>query len=255
MNANTAAQQPLLNGLVKILLAQVIFCLYLTSLTAWADQAVYRFDNVTAGLELGDANVLTLLQDRTGYIWAGTTGGLYRYNAYEWKVFKHQADNPHSLAHNQVQSLFEDRRGQLWVGTREGVLHRYNPKTESFTRYAVGNRHQETLVSTSTVSTITEDHDNTLWLGTIGGGISRFDPVSEQFVARYRHDPLSANSLSDDRIYALVVDEAGQLWVGHPVWRIEPAGQHEWDFQAICSCAGQCRQFVSQLRVQAVPRP
>ncbi|UXI69966.1 ATP-binding protein [Tahibacter amnicola] len=70
---------------------------------------------------LANVSVLQLLQDRHGFIWAGTEDGLYRYDGYRFDGFGLK-DGLHSTT---IESLHEDSRGQLWVGTRSG-LSRWN---------------------------------------------------------------------------------------------------------------------------------
>jgi ligand-binding sensor domain-containing protein len=62
-----------------------------------------------------------ILQDRHGFLWLGTQDGLNRYDGYHFRVFKHDAREPGSLANNTVWALFEDSDGVLWVGRTEAV--------------------------------------------------------------------------------------------------------------------------------------
>ncbi|MFZ3287048.1 MAG: two-component regulator propeller domain-containing protein, partial [Telluria sp.] len=62
------------------------------------------------------------------------------------------------------------------------------------------------------VSAIAPDGRGALWLAT-ADGLKHFDPATGAFVT-LRHDPAQPDSLSDDRVNALVSDEGGTLWVG-----------------------------------------
>jgi PAS domain S-box-containing protein len=64
--------------------------------------------------------VRTLLVDRRGSVWVGTTGdGLGRYGNRQLSMMR----RPDGLVNDYVTALFEDREGSLWVGTREGLSH------------------------------------------------------------------------------------------------------------------------------------
>jgi diguanylate cyclase (GGDEF)-like protein len=80
---------------------------------------VGRITSRSYGAELGLANVgvLRLLQDRTGFIWAGTEDGLYRYDGYRFDGFGLKE----GLQSTSIDALFEDPAGVLWVGTHAGL--------------------------------------------------------------------------------------------------------------------------------------
>ena len=84
---------------------------------------------------LSQSAVQTIIQDQDGYIWLGTEDGLNRFDSYEFKIYKNDIRNEHSLHENSVISLLEDPARGIWVGTVAG-LSLFNPKTESFTNYS-----------------------------------------------------------------------------------------------------------------------
>lgn len=45
------------------------------------------FDRITMDSGLSSSSVTSILKDRTGYVWVGTTEGLNRYDGYTFKVF------------------------------------------------------------------------------------------------------------------------------------------------------------------------
>lgn len=78
-----------------------------------------RFTYRSYGSEHGLANVgvLRLLQDRDGFLWAGTEDGLYRYDGYRFDAFGLKE----GLLSTSIDALFEDQSGVLWVGTHGGL--------------------------------------------------------------------------------------------------------------------------------------
>ena len=93
-----------------------------------------RFETFTVsdGLISNEANVF--LQDRQGFLWIGTFGGLSRFDGATFANFVHAPTDSTSLAHNKVNSLYEDRTGFVWVVTNGG-LDRFDSETETFTYY------------------------------------------------------------------------------------------------------------------------
>jgi ligand-binding sensor domain-containing protein/signal transduction histidine kinase len=170
-----------------------------------------RFERITVEDGLSQNAVLSILQDRRGFIWFGTEDGLNKYDGYEFEILKHDPDDPTTIADNLTSKIYEDKSGILWIGTRVG-LDRYDPSTGSFSHYQNDPTHSNTLSGTWVVS-IVEDHEGTLWVGTDDGGVSLLDRETGMFT-RYTHDPDDPMSLSDNSVRVIYEDRSGHLWVG-----------------------------------------
>ncbi|MBL7046636.1 MAG: PAS domain S-box protein [Candidatus Marinimicrobia bacterium] len=158
--------------------------------------------------------ILSLFEDQTGLVWAGTlSGGINKFDpAKEGFIhYKHQLDDPQSLSQNEVLSICEDRTGILWIGTRFGGLNRFDPVGGSFTHYTHHADNPNSL-SHNGVWSIYEDKKGTLWLGT-ERGLNKFDPVNEIFT-HYTHQTNNVNSLSQNVVLAIAEDQTGTLWIG-----------------------------------------
>src|SRR5690348_8942818 len=85
------------------------------------------------GIEQGLSNnsVRCIYQDQKGFLWFGTYDGLNRYDAYNFKVFRNNFNNPSSLTNNFINAIDEDKNGNIWVGTRQGVAV-YRTLTNNF---------------------------------------------------------------------------------------------------------------------------
>ena len=171
-----------------------------------------RFESISIEQGLSQSVALSILQDSRGFMWFGTQDGLNRYDGYEFVVYKHDPEDPHSISDNFVQSIFEDRMGALWIGTNVGGLNRLDRQTKQFTRYQNDPENSHSL-SGNDVVTIYEDTAGVLWIGTNGAGLNRFDPQTEQFVS-YQNDVDDPYSLSNDAVVSIHEDRAGVLWVG-----------------------------------------
>jgi signal transduction histidine kinase/streptogramin lyase len=158
--------------------------------------------------ELSGTWILSIVEDRSGYLWFGTLGaGLNRLDRRtgKFKVFRHDAADPHSLSQNTVAKLFVDGRGVLWAGTDDG-LDAFDPATESFRTYKAQG------LGEMRVRDIAEDSQGALWIALRATGVLRLDPVTRQFTT-YQHTP-QPGSLSSDKTWAVSVDRAGIVWIG-----------------------------------------
>ncbi|MBC3806680.1 PAS domain S-box protein [Undibacterium seohonense] len=171
-----------------------------------------RFQRL-ASLGADQLSVLSLLQDRQGFIWIGTNNaGLYRFNGYQSEKYQSDATNLASLPHDRISALFEDKDGQIWVGTQNG-LARFNAETNNFTRFTPSSGVNNQRI----IKSIVADGKAGFWLAT-WGGLQHFDPATGRFTL-YSHDPNRLDSIASNDLNAIAVDPRGGVWAG--TW---PAG-------------------------------
>src|ERR1700739_2713664 len=153
-------------------------------------------------------DLVSISEDPSGTIWAGTEGGgLYRLNTTTGQ-FKRFLPNPSpsSFSDNGVIRLFTDRTGSMWLATWNG-LDRFNPTTG---RFIVYKRDKQSRAEQ--YYDIAEDHDGQLWLGG-NSGLQRFDPATGKF-SGYEHQLENPNSLSDNVVSSVLIDHSGNIWAG-----------------------------------------
>ncbi|WP_373548436.1 two-component regulator propeller domain-containing protein [Haliscomenobacter sp.] len=168
---------------------------------------------------LSQGMIYDILQDRKGFLWFATRGGLNRYDGYTFKALKNDPFNPYSIADNTVQTLLEDRRGWIWLGTENNGIDIYEPNSGKFFHLNVG----ENGLSHGNVTALTEAPDGAIWVGTKNGlncvKINKLptrsaDLSTEAKVERYFWEQPSA-SVSPANLYESVLcTKGGILWVG-----------------------------------------
>ncbi|MBF8295891.1 MAG: response regulator, partial [Bacteroidetes bacterium] len=155
------------------------------------------------------------LQDHSGRMWIGTSGGglnLFDPSSGGFTNFRHDPRQSNSLSNNNVLSLYEDNQRLYWVGTREGLCRFVDP-VEQFTVYQ-NNPSDKSTLSNDFLYSLYEDRSGILWVATDGGGLNRYDPQSKKFTA-YLHDPQNPSSLRNNYVRTIYEDRAGNLWVGN----------------------------------------
>jgi len=166
-------------------------------------------------LSLGSGGVYDILEDRDGILWIGMSSGLDRFDR-KTETFTHffQENNDiTNLNGNVVLSLHEDREGNLWVGTVRGLIC-YQKKTGQSFRFQNDPNNPNSLCD-NFISAICQTRDGSVWVGT-RNGLNKYNPktgVFQRYLANLEA-PLSAATISNNRVVTLMEDNNGLLYIG-----------------------------------------
>lgn len=99
----------------------LLLCLAGAASALQPDKAFRDYVSDTWGVEHGlpQISVLAITQDRDGYLWLGSQGGLARYDGVRFTRYGQQ-DSP--LLGSHVLALQAGSDGRLWIGTSQGLL-------------------------------------------------------------------------------------------------------------------------------------
>lgn len=177
-------------GLMKKVLYGIICSLFLTNL-ATTQELYFKHYQVENGLSHN--SVITMLQDKRGFLWFGTKDGLNRFDGYNFKLFHHNSKDDRSIGSNYIRCLYEGKN-YLWVGTDNG-LFRYDNQKESFCALSPA--------ITKPILDIEADKNNNLWF--IAGGTLYF---------KQQETLSSLNLKSYDDFYAILLskDSNQNIW-------------------------------------------
>jgi signal transduction histidine kinase/ligand-binding sensor domain-containing protein len=164
--------------------------------TATASAQTLNFRQYTGADGLPQSQVMAIHQDRQGYIWFATYGGLSRFDGSEIRTYT----KDDGLASNSVFDIAEDGAGRLYLATDGGLCIRDEGR---FTcRGQAGG-----LVSDVTRN-VALDRSGGIWVGTLRG----LAHVTGNVVRNYT----AADGLPADRVIRVVADSAGRVWVATP---------------------------------------
>jgi diguanylate cyclase (GGDEF)-like protein len=167
----------------------------------WAGLATTVFRNYGRDEGLPHPVPTALAQDRAGFIWIGTQGGLARWDGYRFVAYKANPAVPGSLPDDFIQTLHVDPAGRLWIGTSAGGLAHYDAARDRFVAVPLGPSAGRTHIGA-----IADDGHGGLWIGS-DTGLHHLDPAD----GAVRTLNLS---LPGGRVQALLRDRAGALWIG-----------------------------------------
>jgi len=76
---------------------------------------------------LSQNTVMSILQDKQGFMWFGTWDGLNRFDGYSFEVFKAMNKGVKEHVNNRVDCIYEDEKEQIWWATYDGHYYRLDP--------------------------------------------------------------------------------------------------------------------------------
>ena len=165
----------------------------------WAgtDQGLYRrlkdelWQTVMSAKKSGSVTAIKI--ERNGIIWAGTWGqGLWRcQNHPPWECMPMS-----SLLGTKVNDIFECFDNELCATTELGFYRKIN---QNWLR-------SETPYVQAELTDVATDKNKRLWIGTMGHGLVR---IANNNVVRFAPE----HQLSVQKIYDLMEDHSGQLWI------------------------------------------
>jgi diguanylate cyclase (GGDEF)-like protein len=158
---------------------------------------------------LVNLGVSALVQDKTGFIWVGTQGGLQRWDGKSFTLYENEPFNTKTIPHNQIQTLFLDTDGEtLWIGTYGG-LAKLDTKTGFISSWSHEPAKPESLCNNTVVS-IGRDAEGRLWVGTLDG----LDRKEGDTFIHYRTGKNKEGKIESSLIRSLLLDSRGDFWVG-----------------------------------------
>ncbi|MFZ5426386.1 MAG: two-component regulator propeller domain-containing protein [Thermodesulfobacteriota bacterium] len=160
-------------------------------------------------------DVISLLEDSSGIIWAGTySGGLNKLipGSRWFESYRHIPGDAESLPGKEVSAVCTSRDGSLWVGLRYAGLAMMDA-SRKVVRHFRHDARDPASIAEDQINCVMEDSRGRIWVGTVESGVSVLDRASGTF-RHYRHDPKNPETLSQDKIWWIFEDRDGIIWVG-----------------------------------------
>lgn len=163
---------------------------------------------------LDSLTVLTIAEDKSGRIIYGTFGGGLKFldpASGATSAWRHDVQDPKSLADNRVLKFYRDDQGNEWIGTYASGISKYDPHAEHFQTYRNEYPHPS-LFCDNNIRSLFRDSRGSIWVGS-SKGLNIFDPrtgMCERFVNR----PGDRSSMTDNYVNAILEDSKGRYWIG-----------------------------------------
>jgi ligand-binding sensor domain-containing protein/two-component sensor histidine kinase len=166
------------------------------------------FSWITEKEGLSNNHVRSIIQDKSGNYWFGTSGGgVCNYFGKQFTVY----DKTSGLGGNFIYSIFRDGKNRLWTGTSDKGLTLYD--SSRFFNYNASNGFADVKVKA-----INEDNSGNIYFGTDGQGVYVYNGTEFKEI----------EELSKKYIRAIVKNKDGDLWIataGAGLYKLVLSGQ------------------------------
>lgn len=158
----------------------IVIVLALSLMPVYGEQGNFENEDIEKAFEwldrksgISNMAISSMFQDKFGFVWFGTQGGLNRFDGNEVITFRNDPFDENSLLNNLIQTMYYDQdTHHIWIGTYRGVSL-FDIDTETFTSYTVDS----VGLSDSVVTAITKDSNGFMWFGTLNG-LNKFEPAT-----------------------------------------------------------------------------
>lgn len=166
---------------------------------------------VQLGIEQGLSNnsIVSITQDRDGFLWFGTEEGL---NKFDGTRFINYYKHTQSISGNELNCIYADPEEPIiWIATQRAGFNAYNYETNSLKVYT----HDESLPNSLVTNDITDIKpaaDGNLWISTYHKGIEYFNKCTGEFI--HYNTSILPNLISDN-VWTIMDDNNEKLYIGH----------------------------------------
>ncbi|NJO90972.1 MAG: hypothetical protein HC831_19925, partial [Chloroflexia bacterium] len=174
----------------------------------------YQMQISTVTDEAGNVPSATfaIVEDLQGFIWFGTIDGLYRYDGFNYKIFRNQGGGSNSLSNNTIRGLAVDKNGIIWIATQGGGVDAFDPVSEKFINYRYTGK-MSNEIRGNFVWSIIVDSNNDVWLGVSGIGVDKIKQSSGK-IEHYNLLENEAGFNQENDVRCLLEDKRGNIWAG-----------------------------------------
>ena len=155
--------------------------------------------------------VMSILQDKQGYMWFGTWDGLNRFDGYTFEVFKASDNGDLAQVNNRVDFIYEDDQERIWWLTYGG----------HFYRMSADRKHTEEVSVDSLPEDMTQTMNERFKRTQVDSHGIIWQADEHQGIMRYRYGqwkrftpPLDPRYAGRLRIHFFMLEDAqGRTWV------------------------------------------
>lgn len=152
---------------------------------------------------LPQRSVMSIMQDKKGFIWLTTWDGLCKFDGYNFTSFKTSPSDSILMKNNRIDRIWEDTYGYIWLCNYNRETFRFDPKTE---RYVATFQIHNKPYRTTDIYTMPSGK---VWLNSDMAGIICVMDTLHHF----RLFSVEEKNLPNNQVNAVFEDSSGLSWI------------------------------------------
>lgn len=183
----------------------ILFLLTFLCYASYGQRNGAEFEYLSTTDGLIQNHVYCVNQDKYGFMWFCTQGGLAKYDGYTFTNFLHDDEDSSSISSSNTYKILIDTKDRYWVTTSRG-LNLLDRAKGTFRHFLNDKKNPKSLGDNITKGLL-EDKDGFIWI-VHSKGVDRFDPATETF-EHYYHETFAVARHSGN----LCIGPDGTIWV------------------------------------------
>ena len=202
-----------MNRQFNIIIFIIFSFITIINIEAENDLKLYNFKSFS-NINNGPGNTIrSVIQDEKGFMWIGTSNGLFRYDSIKFRKFLYNSSDNTSISNNFIYSLSTASNNKMWVGTGTG-LNIYNSNDDSFNLINLNNKNTTYIDnSLNTFSVLFKDKNNLIWFGINDFGIASFNQDTGKYTKYNLASILNDKPFHHLTIYGIIHGQNNTIWV------------------------------------------
>lgn len=172
----------------------------------------YCVSSMGLGEGLSCNYVVSMAQDKNGFLWFATEEGLNRFDGEQFFSYYKSRKNTNSISSSELNCLLDDpKKPWLWIGTKNDGLNVYDYDTDTFKtfKHKDGDSHS---IATNDITDLSASTDGNIWVTTYWKGVEYLNTETGIFT-HYNHQ--TVKGMPDSQLWCVEDLGNGIIAVGH----------------------------------------
>lgn len=176
----------------------LLLSILLFTVCSYVDAQGLSLRHISQTSGLPNNYITALYKDSRGFLWIGSSAGLFRYDGYSARSVADMVGKDTGVLTEQIIDIQEDLKGRIWVQS-ESAHAIYDPTVNTIIDYL--SDYLKPLGITDYVSAVHADENGDVWIATDEGSLYRLDTLED------RIEKISENLPGDASICSLTVHD------------------------------------------------